>query len=184
MNWYHDQLLHPGHNRMEESVLEYYTWPNARKEIREMIDKCEICQKNKSTNTGKDGKLPLRDPPENEPWEVISVNLMGPWTMEAYVEKENKDQNARRKIIKTLERFSIWALTIYDEASGWVELVNITNKIGSHICFLLDSEWFCRYPRPLKCIFDNDGEFDCGEFKEMLESYSVQAVPTTVKNLR
>ena len=47
---------------------------------------------------------------------------------------------------------------------------------------ILDQVWFCRYPRPLRCITDNGGEFLGTEFQELLRSYGVQHVPTTIKN--
>ena len=46
----------------------------------------------------------------------------------------------------------------------------------------LDRTWFCRYPRPLRCIHDNGKEFTGQEFQEMLQSYGVKDVQTTVRN--
>jgi len=184
MNWYHDALIHPGQTRMKESVLEYYVWPNATNEMYEFIDLCNGCQIDKSTNKGKQGKLPLKSPPVNDPWEIISVDLCGPWQIDAEVEKEVNDPKKRGKMktIKVTETLEIWALTIMDEVSGWPEIINIETKTSNNIALLVDSEWFCRYPRPLKCIYDNGKEFDSKEFCEMLDSYGVKKSPTTVKN--
>ena len=48
----------------------------------------------------------------------------------------------------------------------------------------MDSEWFCRYPRPLLCRHDNGVEFDGWKFQELLQNYGVKSKPTTVKNLQ
>ena len=44
--------------------------------------------------------------------------------------------------------------------------------------------WLCRYPCPKQVIFDNGGESTGREFQELLDSYGIKAIPTTVKNLR
>jgi len=41
-----------------------------------------------------------------------------------------------------------------------------------------------KYPHPLQCIHDNGTEFVCIEFQEMLASYGIQAVITTITNLQ
>jgi transposase InsO family protein len=46
----------------------------------------------------------------------------------------------------------------------------------------LDQVLFCCYPQPLRCIKDNGNEFLRTEFQELLRSYGVQPVHTTVKN--
>ena len=117
----------------------------------------------------------------------MSVNLCGPWTIEAAVQefKRNKDgqKNSKTKeIVEKTVRAQIWALTMVHEALTWIEIVNIENKTSKNIALLVDAEWFCRYPRPLKCIHDNRTEFTGEEFQELLRSYGVKAAPTTVKN--
>jgi hypothetical protein len=43
-------------------------------------------------------------------------------------------------------------------------------------------EWLTRYPRPLRCIHDQGGEFTGPEFQAVLLMYGIKDVPTTVKN--
>ena len=52
-----------------------------------------------------------------------------------------------------------------EKASIWVEIVNIDNKSSENIAFLVDEEWFCRYPPPYKCINDNRMEFTGEKFQ-------------------
>mmetsp|Transcript_22718 Transcript_22718/g.32055 ORF Transcript_22718/g.32055 Transcript_22718/m.32055 type:complete len:155 (+) Transcript_22718:67-531(+) len=46
---------------------------------------------------------------------------------------------------------------------------------------MVDTQWFCHYPRSLACIHDNGGEFVGEEFRELLAIYSIHDNPTTVK---
>lgn len=186
MQWFHDALMHPGAIRMEESVRRCFTWEKCRDDIREFIKTCEVCQKTKSTNKQKQGKLPLKDAPVHNAFDVLTVDLCGPWAMEATVQSKSevktKKGKAKKKIEERIVRVQVWALTMVDEASSWIEIVPIKNKRSENVSMLVDAEWFCRYPRPLYVIHDNGTEFVGSEFQELLESYGVKSKPTTVKN--
>ena len=80
------------------------------------------------------------------------------------------------------KRVKTWALTIIDKASVWLEIIPIPNKLSKNIALLVDSEWFCRYPRPTYCINDNNKDFIWNEFDELLDSYGIKKKSTTVKN--
>ena len=69
-----------------------------------------------------------------------------------------------------------------DPATGWFEVAEIKDKTSEGTAKILDKTWFCRYPRPKRCISDNGNEFLGKEFQELLQSYGVKSVPTTVKN--
>jgi transposase InsO family protein len=47
---------------------------------------------------------------------------------------------------------------------------------------LFENGWISRYPRPLRCIHDNGGEFTAGPFQNILRNNGIKDVPTTVKN--
>ena len=55
-------------------------------------------------------------------------------------------------------------------------------KSAFYIAKKVDSAWLCRYPRPDSIIFDNGGEFTGREFQELLCSYGIERLPTTVLN--
>ena len=183
IEWYKYQLMHPGTLRMIETIRKHFTWPKMTQEIKEYTEKCSICQLNKTTNNPRAGKLPLRDPHSIEPFQLLTVDLCGPWQMRAVITEEiksNRKKIARDRIVK----IQILCLTMIDEACGWPEIIPIVNKQSKNIAELVDSEWFCRYPRPEFCIHDNGKEFIGNEFEELLQSYGVISQPTTVKNPR
>jgi hypothetical protein len=54
-----------------------------------------------------------------------------------------------------------------DPATGWFEIAEIRNKTAEGTAKILDQPWFCRYPRPKRCIGDNGNEFLGKEFQEL-----------------
>jgi hypothetical protein len=108
------------------------------------------------------------------PWEEVHVDLIGPWDV-----RYNSTAIPGKTTVEKIQ-----ALTIMDKATGWPEFVAIKNKTSYHIALLFDSEWLCRYPRPSKVVYDNGTEFTGYEFQELLQSYGIKAVSTTVRNPR
>ena len=115
MDWYHEALMHPGQARMEECTLKYFTWPGCTKDIARFTKSCSVCQKCKNTNKGRTRQIPLKDNIKIEPWNVLSVDLVGPW--------KTKIKKGNKKL-----EIEIWALTMMDDATGWIEIIPMKNK--------------------------------------------------------
>jgi len=98
------------------------------------------------------------------PWQEVAVDLIGPWSIEV-----------------NGNTLTFNALTMIDTVSNWVELVRIHNKTSVHIALQFENQWLSRYPRPIRCIFDQGPEFK-GPFQQMLYFTGIKAAPTTVKN--
>ena len=60
---------------------------------------------------------------------------------------------------------------------SWMDRIDDDEKQDSQACCYL--VW---YPRPEYVVYDNGSEFIQWEFQEMLNSYGITPVPTTVKN--
>jgi hypothetical protein len=99
------------------------------------------------------------------PWNSISVNLIGPWTLQV-------GQNTE----------TFHALTIIDNVTNLVELVRIDNKSLQHVANKLEQSWLHRYPIPTSCIYDQGKEFVGWPFTQRLQQYGITGRPTTVKN--
>ena len=67
-------------------------------------------------------------------------------------------------------------------ATGWPEIAQLDKKTAYHILKRFDSQWLCCYPCLTKVVCNNGGEFVGEEFQELLRSYAVEQVPTTVAN--
>jgi len=81
IKWYHDVLQHPGISRQQRTMGRWFHWRCMTVEIEKFIKSCHTCQKNKSGNNIKYGIMPLK--PENKfnVWDILTVDLMGPWKM-------------------------------------------------------------------------------------------------------
>jgi len=112
------------------------------------------------------GHLPPKTIEEEVPWHTLYIDLIGPYTI---TDRAGLD-------------YTLWAMTFIDPATGWFEVVETHTKTAEHIGKLLDRVWLCRYLRPIRCIYDNRKEFLGADFQEMLASYNIKGIPTTIKN--
>ena len=173
VEWYHENLRHTGTKRTASTLRQYFDWPGAVEQIKQYIKKCPKCQMFKLTGVKKYGKIPLSDDNDNDliPFHTVQVDMIGPWSVRF---------SMAGKIIKR----DLQALTIIDRATSWPELVPTKTKESIEISEVFDSQWFCRYPRPVRVIHDNGNEFIGMEFQQMLSSYGIKSVATSVKNPR
>jgi len=163
VEWYHSMLGHPGVKRTAATIAQHLIWPGLRDEVEKHVSKCEACQLYKGQKK-KYGHLPVKDV-EVQPWQTLCVDLIGPYTVR------------NKKGVQNLH-----AMTMFDPATSWFEVVEIPNKKSITCANLLENTWLCRYPRPTKCIFDNGSEFLGAEFANTLTNYGIKCVPTTIKN--
>jgi hypothetical protein len=174
LQWYHITLVHPGIKHMQATLKEHFCWPGVDAAIEELVRTCPTCQKCKIKAVKKYGKIPLPINHKLAPWEEVHIDLIGPWDVHY-----NSTSTLGRATIQKIQ-----ALTIIDKATGWPEFVTIQNKTSYHITLLFDSAWLCRYPRPARVVYDNGNEFAGQEFQELLESYGIKPVVTTIRNPR
>jgi hypothetical protein len=162
--WYHDNLCHPGTKRTERTIRMHLIWPGLSESVETYVKRCPICQTCKATRP-KYGHLPL---PERElhPWHTVCVDLVGPLTVMA--------SDGKERVLN--------ALTMADPSTGWFEIVEASDKKALTVAKLFDLTWLCRYPRPVRVIHDHGSEFIGDEFVELLQSYGIASVPTTVNN--
>ena len=158
-------LVHPGAERLHNTLRQHFTWPGMQQHIRTFTRHCDACQKGKRGGKGR-GFLPMKDV-ETAPWRDIALDLAGPW-------KATVDG-------KTIE---FHTFTIIDVFTGWPEIIPIQTKKMEVIRDLLVQNWFRRYPRPSQMIFDAGGEFDNEELWKEATRWFVKPEPITVKNPR
>ncbi len=172
ISWYHDNLQHAGVTRLLNTIGTHFGYPGIRKDLEEFVQTCDTCQRYKITGKKQYGKIPLTPAlRDKEPWQTIHIDCTGPW-----------DITYENEITRELQTQKLDLLTISDACLGWVEFIVMKNKTAKHTAHLFDIHWLCRYPRPQRVIYDNGSEFIGFEFQELLESYGIEARPTTVKN--
>ena len=137
------------------------------------MQKCPKCQESKVTALQPVGRFPMGTEHSTRPFEVVWVDCCGPWKIEVQCQKPKR----------TLTR-DVYAVTIIDDTTGWPEIVQLDGKSVYHLAKNIDFQWICRYPRPSRVICDNGGEFIGKEFQEILCSYAIKQVLTTLMNLQ
>lgn len=101
-----------------------------------------------------------------DPWNTICVDTIGTYSVTTKHDKE----------------LNLLAITICNPVTGWFEVAKLKDKTALETSKVLDQVWFCCHPRPLRCITDNGCKSLGTEFQELLRSYGIQHVPTTIKN--
>jgi len=165
IHWYHHILLHPGEERLYNTIHQHYSWPNMRKDIQAFTKVCHECQKGKRGLRGY-GKIPLKEV-ETQPWKDLCVDLSGPWTATV----NNKEMEFH-------------ALTMVDPFTSWPEIIPIYTKQAPYIRDFILQQWLRRYPRPSRIIFDQGGEFDNAWLYALCKRWNIKPEPITVKNPR
>lgn len=162
LNFYHLALLHLGSSRMYHS-MSAVTWRGKQKDVEDYVKKFQVCALNKN-NVPRHGKIPVSYP-STIPWEKVAIDLIGPFSQET--DREGKP---------------MYAVTIMDLATRWIEIAPIKDKTAATIAIVFDRWWLCRYPRPLYCVHDQGKEFTGAEFQELLKSNRIRNLNTTAKN--
>jgi hypothetical protein len=106
---------------------------------------------------------------ESDPWVMVCVDLVDPFTI--------------RTPVKTN---SLFALTVIDPATGWFEIVKATNKSATSIQDLFHNAWLARNPQPQFIVFDNGRRVEFkSECKQMCnkDNYGIKAKPTISHNI-
>ena len=108
--WYHTILCHPGMTRTEETIRQHFWWKDLRKDVQNMCSTCDTCQRTKRTHS-KYGHLPPKEA-EAEPWDVLCVDMIGPYTIKT----------------KGRKPLTLWCVTMIDPATGWFEMKQVPEK--------------------------------------------------------
>ena len=163
IQFYHRTLGHPGTQRVESSIKQYFYHRNLHDRVTELIRTCDSCQRNKMIRQ-QYGELPERQA-HMVPWRDLAVDLCGPWTIR---DKHGFDH-------------TFTALTVIDVVTNYVEIIRLNNNTAEYVAQQFENNWIARYPRPVTVIYDPGPEFK-GAFKEMLNRFGIIPNPTTVKN--
>ncbi|KAH9100500.1 hypothetical protein Ae201684P_006697 [Aphanomyces euteiches] len=152
---YHEWLVHPGATLLKATIRQVFRWPRMEPEIDQFVNSCDTCKQKYPTK--KYGLIPPKMI-TTQPWAEIAEDLIGPFGSQKFR-----------------------AITIIDTATRLLEMAPILTPDSYQAAKLIDQLWFCRYPRPQRCVFDQGSEFKL-EFLEMLKCYGITPVPTTSKN--
>src|SRR5882762_10761134 len=136
---HHDAPIagHPGRFRTQELINREYWWPNITKDVRSYVEGCETCQRTKIHCIKSKAPLYPTDI-ATEPWETISVDIVGPLP-------ESRGYNAILVVTEYLTKMKI--------------LVPCTTKItSSGVAVIFHQEVFRKFGLRKKVISDRGGQ--------------------------
>jgi hypothetical protein len=163
IRFYHLALNHIGITRLRDTIALHFYHPRLQENVENIVRPCDACQRYKLPGRGH-GHLAARIA-DVAPWQEVAVDLIGPWTINLHGQE-----------------LKFNALTTIDTVSNYPEVIRLNNKTSLHVAQQFENSWLSRYPRPVRCIYDQGSEFIGHEFQTMLDEYNIIHRPTTVKN--
>ena len=158
LDWYHQSLVHPGYQRMYETMKSNFTWKGMQKDCENYCKRCRKCQLSKKTNKRKYGLIPEKKG-EITKWSRINVDLYGP--------KKVRNVNGYT--------YDLHVMTMVDPVTGWFKCCQLYKSPTAYRCQqILDTVWLARYPRPKEIGSDNGSEFK-GVFEELCANMEMKA---------
>ena len=157
LDWYHKMLVHPGRERMYQSIKINYTWSGLKSDCEKYCKYCRTCQISKKTNKKKYGLLPEKKS-ELTKWSRVNIDLWGP----------------KKVCNKNGFEYEVHVCTMVDPTTGWFEACQLYGAPTAYRCQqILDTVWLARYPRPKEIGMDNGSEFK-GVFNDLCSNMGLK----------
>ena len=154
---------HPSIAKTLELITRDFWWPQMKEDIKKYIKACHECQMNKPDQQPKATPLQPNEIP-NEPWEIISVDLIGPM-----VPLKGKDM-----ILVIVNWFSKKAYFL--PCNTTITSQGVANLYRDHI---LKEQGL-----PQKVISNGGPQFVSRFMKELYKNLRIEATPLTAYHLQ
>ncbi|POM80848.1 LOW QUALITY PROTEIN: Pol protein [Phytophthora palmivora] len=151
VDWYHQNLGHPDPERQFKTMHQILYWLSMESHRLGNVSPAKA-------HSGKpdNGLLPPRTLKTVNPWDIVHVDLIGPYKNNGY------------------------DITMIDQATRWLEVGIQPDEDSQTTAESLI--WICRKSRPRKVIYDQGPEFTGNKFPGLLRSYGIRAKPVISKN--
>jgi hypothetical protein len=161
---YHDSVFanHPGWKETYRAVRQRFYWKGQKNDVRQYVGACHVCACTKPLNARSDDPISTRTP--RQPWEVISIDLMGPYPRTS--------------------RGKSYILVATDCFSRWTEAYPLGTATTKTITETLEREFFSRFGYPRVCLSDNGPQFVSNEMVNVLDKWGAIGWTTPVYHPR
>lgn len=148
---YHDAAAagHPGTKETLRAISQSYYWLGLSDDVQQYVKKCWICASLKRGPLQE--KAPLKPHNPTTPWEVVAIDIMGPYT------KTTKNNR--------------FVFVITDLFSRWVEAYATAKTESSDVIQILEEEVFTRFGYPKAILSDNGPQFTSIEWDGALRRW-------------
>ena len=143
---------HLGRDRTYKLLSRYYYWPGIQVDSAKYVRKCLLCQQNKSSQSGPQGLMGIREYPK--PWHTIAADIMGPFT-------PSKNQYK-------------YVLVIQDLFTKFVIIRPLRTATGQNIIRSLKDSVFAIFGYSKVVHTDNGTEFDNKYLDRPFEELGIQ----------
>ena len=138
---------HMGYKRTLKRCREIFWWKGMVKDIKEYVQKCERCGKNKHITNPNVAPLQVMDMPEKV-FDKLQVDFLGPFPH------------------STAHEY-IYALQIQDILSRYVVFVPTKDNTALTAASVVFEDWLCKFGPPLIIQSDRGSHFSAEVFNEM-----------------
>ncbi|XP_050546101.1 uncharacterized protein K02A2.6-like [Daktulosphaira vitifoliae] len=161
---YHDHVSagHPGWKETYRSIGNRFFWTGMRESVRQYVARCHVCACVKPLNRKQDDPMRPRQP--RQPWEVVSIDLMGPYPRS--------------------QRGKTCLLVATDCYSRWVEAYPLGQATAKTITDTLEREFFSRFGYARVLLSDNGTQFVSKTMEKALEKWGTEGWTTPIYHPR
>jgi hypothetical protein len=148
---------HQGSSRTYKKLSQLYTWKGMKKDIKEFIKKCELCQKNKQS---RKTKMPMViTTTASKPFEKCFLDIVGPLP-----ETENGHK---------------YILTFQDDLTKYIINIPMRNQEAVTVAHHFVTNIICIYGIPDMLVTDQGSNFLSDIFKSTCKFLKIKKIQTT-----
>ena len=157
LEFFHEYLGHPGTNKMQETLREFYYFEKFYKEVEKHCASCLPCAPNKPNYVKRDelvGFLSYAAPKEK-----ISTDIYGPLTGTEFNRTE-----------------TFYILTITDIFTRFTVFVALSEISSESVYVAVKTQWFGKYSAPRQLISDNGPQYIGLPFRKLCLKNNVKHI--------
>lgn len=161
---YHDSIVagHPGRDETYRAIARFYYWPAMSKQIKTYVKRCLVCASIKRGGACQ-ANAPLRPRPPSRPWQVLSIDVMGPYPS-----------------TRTGNRFII---VLADVCTKWVEALAVP-MVRPKVLVSFVEQICMRWGYPETIISDNAMSFRSNGWTRFLHKNNIDQYMTPIYHQR
>lgn len=148
---------HAGMRRMVNNIKKYFYWPGLERDVREFVNKCSKCQKEKYARLVKEPMVVTTT--ATSAFDKIFIDLVGPIDRDCY-------------------NFS-YILTIQCELTKYIVTHPLISKKSEEVAQALVNSFILRYGLPKEIATDRGAEFMSAVFQEVCKLLKINHLSST-----
>ena len=150
----HDNLGHPGIQKLLYRVQERYFWPNLSKDVKDYCNKCHSCAVNKDNRAPNNAPLVPIETSALNPFQKVGMDILGPLP-------ETDDGHK-------------YLIVLQDYFTKWPEAVSLKNIDTNTIQSWLTSEIIPRFGIFPELVTDQGVQFVSSQFEDFCKSTGIR----------